>query len=194
MRQWPMRHRAAGWGWCSSRRWWSGTAAASRCRACPGTARPSRCGCRAHHVPGRSDRDARRAHTGWTQTIFNHLHSPYVVRLHLHGRPAQRIRAIRPAQRRRHLGGIRSRRQMDRSAADRPPRPPRMVSKTATDVLSEGEYDSMRMRLHHALRGDGNPPGDAWVLRAGWCFLASCDAGSPACMAACPDAQRNPQQ
>ncbi|WP_173391100.1 hypothetical protein [Ralstonia solanacearum] len=52
-----------------------------------------------------------------------------------------------------------------------------MLSKTATDVLSEGEYDSMRMRLHHALRGDGNPPGDARALRAGWRFLESCDTG-----------------
>ncbi|CCF96569.1 hypothetical protein B7R77_03215 [Ralstonia solanacearum K60] len=68
-----------------------------------------------------------------------------------------------------------------------------MLSKTAADVLSEGEYDSMRMRLHHALRGNGNPPGDARALRAGWCFWASCDTGSTAGTTASPDAQRNPQ-
>lgn len=46
-----------------------------------------------------------------------------------------------------------------------------MLSKTATDVLSEGEYERVRMQLHHALRGDGNPPQGARVWQAGWHLL-----------------------
>jgi len=33
-----------------------------------------------------------------------------------------------------------------------------MLSQTATDVLSECEYERVRAQLHQALRGDGNPP------------------------------------
>lgn len=33
-----------------------------------------------------------------------------------------------------------------------------MLSQTATDVLSECDYERVRVQLHHALRGDGNPP------------------------------------
>jgi len=34
-----------------------------------------------------------------------------------------------------------------------------MLSQTATDVLSECDYECVRAQLHHqALRGDGNPP------------------------------------
>ena len=33
-----------------------------------------------------------------------------------------------------------------------------MLSQTATDVLSECDYERVRAQLHQALRGDGNPP------------------------------------
>ncbi|MCO5398143.1 hypothetical protein [Ralstonia soli] len=33
-----------------------------------------------------------------------------------------------------------------------------MLSQTATDVLSECDYERVRVQLHHALHGDGNPP------------------------------------
>ncbi|ANH71525.1 hypothetical protein K6V72_21145 [Ralstonia insidiosa] len=42
-----------------------------------------------------------------------------------------------------------------------------MLSKTATDVLSECEYEHLRMQLHQALRGNGNLPQDARVWLAG---------------------------
>ncbi|KHK58773.1 hypothetical protein PI87_03340 [Ralstonia sp. A12] len=42
-----------------------------------------------------------------------------------------------------------------------------MLSKTATDVLSECEYEHVRMQLHQALRGNGNLPQDARVWLAG---------------------------
>lgn len=42
-----------------------------------------------------------------------------------------------------------------------------MLSKTATDVLSECEYERVRMQLHQALRGDGNLPQGARIWRAG---------------------------
>lgn len=44
-----------------------------------------------------------------------------------------------------------------------------MLSKTATDVLSECEYERIRRQLHHALRGDGNPPQGVRVGLAGRC-------------------------
>ena len=33
-----------------------------------------------------------------------------------------------------------------------------MLSQIATDVLTECDYECIRAQLHHALRGNGNPP------------------------------------
>jgi len=42
-----------------------------------------------------------------------------------------------------------------------------MLSKTASDVLSEGEYDRVRMQLHQALHGNGNSSRGVHVWLAG---------------------------
>ncbi|CAJ0818686.1 hypothetical protein LMG18101_03698 [Ralstonia flaminis] len=52
-----------------------------------------------------------------------------------------------------------------------------MLSKTATDVLNECEYEHLRMQLHQALRGNGNLPQDAQVWLAGRRLFASRDEG-----------------
>lgn len=42
-----------------------------------------------------------------------------------------------------------------------------MLSKTTTDVLSECEYERVRMQLHQALRGNGNPTQGTRIWQAG---------------------------
>lgn len=42
-----------------------------------------------------------------------------------------------------------------------------MLSQTATDVLSECDYERVRAQLHQALHGDGNPPQGARLWLAG---------------------------
>ena len=42
-----------------------------------------------------------------------------------------------------------------------------MLSQTATDVLSECDYERVRTQLHQALRGDGNPPQGEHLWLAG---------------------------
>lgn len=52
-----------------------------------------------------------------------------------------------------------------------------MLSKTATDVLSECEYECVRTRLHQALRGNGNPLQGLRVWQAGRRLFNPCAAG-----------------
>jgi len=51
-----------------------------------------------------------------------------------------------------------------------------MLSKTATDVLSECDYERVRTQLHHALHGDGNPSRGARVWQAGRLLFNPCAA------------------